>query len=69
MLLAAAIVPIATAYSIAEGVGEPASLDLDSRHFPWLYAVFIALTVAAVSIALIVACVGALAWSALGLSS
>ena len=49
-LLAAAIVPIATAYSIAEGVGEPASLDLDSHHFQWFYAAFIALTVAAVSI-------------------
>ncbi len=49
-LLAAAIVPIATAYSMAEGVGEPASLDLDSHHFQWFYAAFIALTVAAVSI-------------------
>jgi Mn2+/Fe2+ NRAMP family transporter len=49
-LLAAAIVPIATAYSIAEGVGEPASLDLDSRHFEWFYAAFIGLTVAAVSV-------------------
>lgn len=49
-LLAAAIVPIATAYSIAEGVGEPASLDLDSHHFQWFYAAFIGLTVAAVSI-------------------
>ena len=49
-LLAAAVVPIATAYSIAEGVGEPASLDLDSHHFQWFYAAFIGLTVAAVSI-------------------
>jgi len=49
-LLAAAIVPIATAYSIAEGVGEPASLDLDSRHFQWFYAAFIGLTIAAVSV-------------------
>jgi Mn2+/Fe2+ NRAMP family transporter len=49
-LLAAAIVPIATAYSIAEGVGEPASLDLDSHHFQWFYAAFVGLTVAAVSI-------------------
>lgn len=49
-LLAAAIVPIATAYSIAEGVGEPASLDLDSHHFQWFYAAFIGLTVAAVSV-------------------
>ena len=40
-LLAAAIVPIATAYSIAEGVGEPASLDLDSHHFQWFYAAFV----------------------------
>lgn len=49
-LLAAAIVPIATAYSIAEGVGEPASLDLDSHHFQWFYAMFIGLTIAAVSV-------------------
>ena len=49
-LLAAAIVPLATAYSIAEGVGEPASLDLDSHHFQWFYAAFVALTVAAVSV-------------------
>ncbi|WP_396214051.1 NRAMP family divalent metal transporter [Gemmatimonas sp.] len=49
-LLAAAIVPIATAYSIAEGAGEPASLDLDARHFQWFYAAFVGLTVTAVSI-------------------
>jgi hypothetical protein len=49
-LLAAAIVPIATAYSIAEGVNEPASLSLDGHHFQWFYAAFIGLTVAAVSI-------------------
>ena len=49
-LLAAAIVPLATAYSIAEGIGAPASLDLDSHHFQFFYAAFIGLTVAAVSI-------------------
>ncbi len=49
-LLAAAIVPIATAYSIAEGIGAPASLDLDSHHFQYFYAAFVGLTVAAVSI-------------------
>jgi Mn2+/Fe2+ NRAMP family transporter len=49
-LLAAAIVPIATAYSIAEGVGESASLDLDSHHFQWFYAAFVGLTIAAVSL-------------------
>jgi Mn2+/Fe2+ NRAMP family transporter len=49
-LLAAAIVPIATAYSIAEGVNEPASLSLDGHHFQWFYAAFLGLTVAAVSI-------------------
>jgi Mn2+/Fe2+ NRAMP family transporter len=49
-LLAAAIVPIATSYSIAEGGGEPASLDLDSRHFHWFYAAFVGLTVAGVSV-------------------
>ncbi|MDO8699741.1 MAG: divalent metal cation transporter [Rhodoferax sp.] len=49
-LLAAAIVPLATAYSIAEGVGAPASLDLDSRHFQLFYAAFVGLTVAAASV-------------------
>jgi Mn2+/Fe2+ NRAMP family transporter len=49
-LLAAAVVPIATAYSIAEGVGEPASLDLDSHHFQWFYAAFVGLTIASVSV-------------------
>ncbi len=49
-LLAAAIVPLATAYSIAEGIGAPASLDLDSKHFQLFYAAFVGLTVTAVSV-------------------
>lgn len=49
-LLAAAVVPLATAYSIAEGIGAPASLDLDAKHFHFFYAVFVGLTVAAVSV-------------------
>lgn len=49
-LLAAAIVPIATSYSIAEGIGAPASLDLDSHHFQYFYATFVGLIVAAVSV-------------------
>ena len=49
-LLAAAIVPLATAYSIAEGIGAPASLDLDSHQFHLFYAAFIGLTVAAISV-------------------
>jgi Mn2+/Fe2+ NRAMP family transporter len=49
-LLAAAIVPLATAYSIAEGVGSPASLDLDSRHFRIFYVAFVVLTAAAASV-------------------
>jgi Mn2+/Fe2+ NRAMP family transporter len=49
-LLAAAVVPLATAYSIAEGIGAPASLDLDSRHFQYFYAAFVGLTVAAVAV-------------------
>jgi Mn2+/Fe2+ NRAMP family transporter len=49
-LLAAAIVPLATAYSIAEGIGAPASLDLDSRHFQVFYAAFVGLTLAALSV-------------------
>lgn len=49
-LLAAAIVPLATAYSMAEGTGSPASLDLDSRHFRLFYVAFVGLTVAAASV-------------------
>lgn len=49
-LLAAAIVPLATSYSIAEGIGAPASLDLDSSHFQYFYAAFVGLSVAAVSV-------------------
>lgn len=49
-LLAAAVVPLATAYSIAEGIGAPASLDLDARRFHFFYAVFVGLSVAAVSV-------------------
>ena len=49
-LLAAAIVPLATAYSIAEGIGEPASLDLDSHQYHHFYGAFVGLTVAAVSV-------------------
>jgi len=49
-LLAAAIVPLATSYSIAEAIDAPASLDLDSSHFQYFYAAFIGLTVAAVSV-------------------
>ena len=49
-LLAAAIVPLATAYSIAEGAGSPASLDLDTRHFRLFYVAFVVLTVAAASV-------------------
>ena len=36
--------------SIAEGIGEPASLDLDSRHYQHFYGAFVGLTVAAVSV-------------------
>ena len=49
-LLAAAIVPLATAYSMAEGIDAPASLDLDSKHFQFFYASFVVLTVAAASV-------------------
>ena len=49
-LLAAAIVPLATAYSIAEGFGSPASLDLDTHHFRLFYVAFVVLTVVAASV-------------------
>jgi Mn2+/Fe2+ NRAMP family transporter len=47
-LLAAAIVPIALSYAIAEAAAVPASLGLDAHTFQWFYAAFVALTVAAV---------------------
>jgi Mn2+/Fe2+ NRAMP family transporter len=47
-LLGAAIVPLATAYSLAEGVAAPASLDLDSHHYSFFYAAFVVLTLVAV---------------------
>ena len=47
-LLGAAIVPLATAYSLAEGVGSPASLGLDSHHYSFFYAAFVVLTLFAV---------------------
>ncbi|UNK49824.1 divalent metal cation transporter [Lysobacter sp. S4-A87] len=49
-LLAAAIVPLATAYSIAEGAGSPASLDLDARHFRLFYVAFVTLTTVAATV-------------------
>jgi Mn2+/Fe2+ NRAMP family transporter len=49
-VLAAAVVPLATAYSVAEGIGAPASIALDARRFQAFYAVFVGLTVAAVSL-------------------
>lgn len=49
-VLAAAVVPLATSYSVAEGIGAPASLDLDAHRFHAFYAVFVGLTVAAVSV-------------------
>ncbi len=35
---------------IVDGIGAPASLDLDSHHFQYFYAAFVGLTVAAVSV-------------------
>lgn len=52
-LLAAAIVPVSTAYALAEAAGQPASLGLDGRHFQWFYAAFIVLTVAAVLVVVV----------------
>lgn len=52
-LLAAAIVPIATSYAIAEAAAVPASLDLDAHHFQWFYAAFVGLTIAAVVVVLL----------------
>lgn len=49
-LLAAAIVPVATAYSLAEAAAVPASLGLDGRHFQWFYAAFVVLVAAAAGI-------------------
>jgi Mn2+/Fe2+ NRAMP family transporter len=49
-LLAAAIVPLATSYSMAEAADRPASLDLDARRFQWFYAAFVVLTALAVAV-------------------
>lgn len=49
-LLAAAIVPLATSYSMAEASGRPASLDLDAHRFQWFYAAFVVLTALAVAV-------------------
>ena len=49
-LLAAAVVPLATSYSVAEGIGAAASLDLDGRRYHPFYAIFLGLTIAAVSL-------------------
>ncbi len=49
-LLAAAIVPLATSYSIAEAFDRPASLDLNPHKFQWFYVAFVVLTVIAVAV-------------------
>jgi Mn2+/Fe2+ NRAMP family transporter len=37
-MLAAAIVPLSTAYSVAEGLGRPSGLDLSAHEAPAFYA-------------------------------
>jgi Mn2+/Fe2+ NRAMP family transporter len=49
-LLGAAIVPLATSYSIAEGLGAPASLGLDSHRYQFFYAAFVVLTLFAMTV-------------------
>ena len=47
-VLAAAIVPLSTAYSVAEGLGRPSGLDLSLRQAPAFYASYgLAMAVAA----------------------
>jgi NRAMP (natural resistance-associated macrophage protein)-like metal ion transporter len=52
-LLAIAIVPLSTAYSVAEGARRPADLDLGVREAPVFYGAYSAMMVLAASIVLI----------------
>ncbi len=52
-LLAAAVVPLSTAYSVAEGIGRPADLDDPFRAAPHFYIAFGAAVVVATAIVLI----------------
>ena len=52
-LLAAAVVPLSTAYSISEGLGRPADVDDTFREAPTFYLVFGAVVVIAAVVVLI----------------
>lgn len=52
-VLAAAIVPMSTAYSVAEGLGRPAGLDLGARDAPVFYAAYGAAMVVAAGLVLV----------------
>jgi Mn2+/Fe2+ NRAMP family transporter len=52
-LLAAAVVPLSTAYSVCEGLGRPADVDAGPREEPLFYGVFAAVFVVAAVVVLI----------------
>ncbi|MCW2998749.1 MAG: Mn transporter [Solirubrobacterales bacterium] len=52
-VLAAAIVPLSTAYSVAEGLGQPGGLDLTAREAPAFYGAFGAAVVVAAGLVLL----------------
>ncbi len=52
-LLAAAILPLSTAYSVAEAVGAEARIDDTPREAPLFYGVFVGMTVLAAGIVLV----------------
>jgi NRAMP (natural resistance-associated macrophage protein)-like metal ion transporter len=52
-LLAAAVVPLSTAYSISEGLGQPADVDDTFREAPWFYVSFALVVLVAAVIVLV----------------
>lgn len=52
-LLAAAVVPLSTAYSVCEGLGRPADVDGGPREEPLFYGTFAAVFVAAAAVVLL----------------
>ncbi len=52
-LLAAAVVPLSTAYSVCEGVDRPADIDLHPREAPLFYGTFLGMLVLAAALVLL----------------
>jgi len=52
-LLAAAVVPLSTAYSVSEAVGRPAALDDRVREAPFFYGAYVAILALGAAIVLV----------------